>query len=146
MSIAEKLKQDTVQKHPVHRTRDNAPSVKGRREFFKYLDLGVTEATEGMMRAQLTVTSEGLTEPTGWHYHVCDSQFIYLLKGWVDLEFEDGSKIRVKEGESLYIPGGLRHNESATSAQLEILEISIPAEMGTVPTDAPDGSASKSAY
>jgi hypothetical protein len=48
----------------------------------------------------------GMTKPTGWHYHVCDGQFVYVLRGWVDLEFEDGRKLRVQDGESLYIPGG----------------------------------------
>ncbi len=38
-----------------------------------------------------------------------------------------------------YIPGGLRHNELATSATLEILEVSVPADMGTVPCDPPEG-------
>ena len=38
-----------------------------------------------------------------------------MLSGWVDLEFEDGQKLRIESGESLYIPGGLRHNETAAS-------------------------------
>ena len=23
----------------------------------------------------------GMTEPTGWHYHTCEMQFVYVLKG-----------------------------------------------------------------
>ena len=57
----------------------------------------------------------------------------------VDLEFEDGQSIRLQAGESLYIPGGLRHNEIATSDTLEILEVSVPADMGTVACEAPEG-------
>ena len=57
---------------------------------------------------------------------------MYMLSGWVDLEFEDGQKLRIQSGESLYIPGGLRHNETAASRDLELLEISVPADMGTV--------------
>jgi quercetin dioxygenase-like cupin family protein len=59
--------------------------------------------------------------------------------GSVDLEFEDGQKLRVQSGESIYIPGGLRHNATATSDRLEILEVSMPADMGTVPWEAPEG-------
>ena len=55
--------------------------VKGRRNFFKYRDLGVTKATEGWMRAQVTSALTGMTQPTGWHYHVCEGQFVYTLKG-----------------------------------------------------------------
>ena len=121
-------------------TSAKAPDlVQGRRTFFKYRDLGVTAASNGWMRAQLTTAITGMTKPTGWHYHVCDGQFVYVLKGWVDLEFEDGQKLRLQDGESLYIPGGLRHNETATSEALEILEVSVPADMGTVAVEAPPG-------
>ncbi len=81
----------------------------------------------------------GMTEPTGWHYHVCEGQFVYILKGWVDLEFETGEKLHVKAGESLFIPGGMLHNETSTSDDLEVLELSVPADMGTVACDPPDG-------
>jgi quercetin dioxygenase-like cupin family protein len=111
----------------------------GRRSFFKYRELGVTEATEGRMRAQVTSCTQGLGEPTGWHYHVCEHQLVYMLKGWVDLEFEDGRKIRLMPGESLMIPGGMRHNETGTADELELLEVSVPAEMKTVVCDPPAG-------
>jgi hypothetical protein len=61
--------------------------VEGRRSFFKYRDLGVTKASDGWMRAQLMSAVTGMTQPTGWHYHVCEGQFVYALKGFVELEF-----------------------------------------------------------
>jgi quercetin dioxygenase-like cupin family protein len=113
--------------------------VPGRRSFFEYRDLGVTDATGGKMRAQVTVAKTGMTEPTGWHYHVCDHQFVYVLKGFVDLEFEEGQTLHCTPGDSVFIPGGLKHNEIRTSDDLEILEISLPAELGTVPCEPPAG-------
>src|SRR5215472_10334315 len=113
--------------------------VKGRRDFFKYRDLGVEAASNGWMRAQVTSALTGMTKPTGWHYHVCEGQFVYALKGWVELEFETGDRLRLQAGESLFIPGGLRHNELSTSDDLEILEVSVPAAMGTVPCERPAG-------
>ena len=113
--------------------------VKGRREFFTYRDLGVKEGSGGIMRAQVMSSTQGLSRPTGWHYHECDGQFIYILKGWVELQFEDGKTIKVEQGDSLFIPGYLRHNETRTSDEMEILEVSIPGEMGTRPCDPPDG-------
>ena len=113
--------------------------VKGRREFFTYRDLGVAEASGGNMRAQVMTASQGLSRPTGWHYHECDGQFIYILKGWVELQFEDGKMIKVEEGDSLFIPGYLRHNETRTSDEMEILEVSVPGELGTKPCEAPPG-------
>jgi len=128
--------QSTMKLH--HATQENAPFVPGRRTFFTYRDLGVTDATQGQMRAQVMSAITGMTEPTGWHYHVCEGQFVYTLKGWVDLEFETGELLHLKAGESLFIPGGMRHNELRTSDDLEILEVSIPADMGTVPCDRPE--------
>ena len=117
---------------------DNPELVPGRREFFTYRELGVTRATSGKMRAQLTKATQGLSEETGWHVHLCEGQFVYILDGWVDLEFAGGRKERVVAGDSLYIPGNTPHNETATSNEFEILEVSIPADMGTVPCDKPD--------
>ena len=113
--------------------------VKGRRDFFKYRDLGVADASAGALRAQVMSSSQGMSRPTGWHYHECDGQFIYMLEGWVDLEFEDGRTIRVEKGDSLFIPGYLRHNEIRTSDKMEILEVSSPGIMGTTPCDPPAG-------
>ncbi len=120
-----------------HATAVTAPEVPGRREFFKYRDLLVGDATGGRLRAQVMSASRGMSQPTGWHYHVCEAQFVYGLKGWVDLEFEDGRKLRLQAGESLLIPGGMKHNEIATSEEFELLEVTLPGDMGTVPCDRP---------
>jgi len=78
-----------------------------------------------------------MTEPTGWHYHTCDGQFVYCLKGWVELEFEGQPTVRMESGDSMFIPGGAIHIELRTSDDVEILEVSTPGELGTVPVDAP---------
>ena len=111
--------------------------TKGRRDFFTYRDLGVKDASNGTMRAQITSAITGMTQPTGWHYHVCEHQFVYVLNGWVELEFETGEMLRCEPGDTVYIPGGLKHNELRTSDDLEILEVSTPGEIGTVPCDKP---------
>jgi mannose-6-phosphate isomerase-like protein (cupin superfamily) len=131
---------ETASRQKVAHARISDPVlVKGRREFFKYRDLGVADASAGAMRAQVMMASQGMSRPTGWHYHECDGQFVYVLKGWVDLQFEDGRAIRVEEGDSLFIPGFLRHNEIRTSDALEVLEVSVPGQMGTKPCDPPAG-------
>ncbi len=109
----------------------------GRRDFFTYRDLGLKDASGGQMRGQVMKAITGMTEPTGWHYHTCDGQFVYAMKGWVELEFETGEMIRLEPGDSLFIPGGLRHNEIRTSDDIEILEVSFPGELGTVPCEPP---------
>jgi quercetin dioxygenase-like cupin family protein len=111
--------------------------VKGRRSFFKYVDLGVTDASQGHMRVQKTSATAGLSEPTGWHFHKCEGQFVYMLDGWLELEFADGETVHLEEGDSVYIPGYLPHNEICTSDEFELLEFSVPAEMGTEVCDPP---------
>jgi mannose-6-phosphate isomerase-like protein (cupin superfamily) len=109
----------------------------GRRDFFTYRDLGLKDASGGQMRGQVMKAITGMTEPTGWHYHTCEGQFVYAMKGWVELEFETGEMIRLEPGDSLFIPGGMRHNEIRTSDDIEILEVSFPGELGTVPCEPP---------
>lgn len=117
---------------------DDPVMVPGRRDFMQYRELGVTAASAGRMRAQVTSSSAGLSEPTGWHVHLCEGQFVYMLSGWVELAFAGGRVERISAGDSVYIPGDTPHNEIATSNAFELLEISIPAEMGTEVCDAPD--------
>jgi uncharacterized cupin superfamily protein len=115
----------------------NPDYVGGRRSFFKYRDLGVEKASAGWMRAQVMSAITGMTQPTGWHYHVCEGQFVYTLKGFVELEFEDGTNCRLEAGDSCFIPGGMKHNELRTSDDVELIEVCLPANMGTVPCDPP---------
>jgi mannose-6-phosphate isomerase-like protein (cupin superfamily) len=119
-------------------TKDNAKYVSGRRAFFKYRDLGVTEGTNGFMRAQVTSAEQGMSKPTGWHVHKCEAQLVYVLSGWIDLEFAD-RKVRIGAGDSIMIPGNTPHNETGTSDMFELLEVSVPAEMGTEACNPPPG-------
>jgi quercetin dioxygenase-like cupin family protein len=120
----------------VSRGKD-ARYVPGRRAFFKYRELGVTEGTKGRMRAQVTSATAPMDRATGWHYHTCEMQFVYVLRGWVDLEFAGGRKEHLVAGDSVMIPGRAPHQEIATSDDFEIIEVSVPAEMGTEPCDKP---------
>jgi quercetin dioxygenase-like cupin family protein len=117
--------------------KDQATYVPGRREWMKYRELGVTAASGGQIRAQVTSSSQALSAPTGWHVHLCKGQFVYVLSGWVELAFGSDDVIRIEEGDSVYIPGGIPHNEVRTSDVFELLEISVPADMGTEACDPP---------
>ena len=127
----------TTRMKPVHSSAKAPVMTQGRRDFFTYRDLGAKAASGGQMRAQLTKVKTGMTQPTGWHYHVCENQFVYVLNGWVELEFEGGEMLRCEAGDTVYIPGGLKHNELRTSDDFEIIEISTPGEIGTVPCEKP---------
>ena len=113
------------------------PAVPGRRDWVEYLDHGVTTATSGRMRAQRGYL-KGPAELTGWHYHVCDMQFVYLLNGSITLQLEDGNTLVLQRGDSVLIPGGYKHAETDISDDFDFLEISIPADMGTIPCPVPE--------
>jgi uncharacterized cupin superfamily protein len=142
-SAATELDKETVAVRPAMKvavSSAKAPEfTEGRRSFFKYRDLGVSAASDGWMRAQVMSALSGMTQPTGWHYHVCEGQFVYALRGWVELEFADGRECRLEAGDSCFIPGGMPHNEIRTSDDVQILEVCLPADMGTVPCEPPGG-------
>ena len=96
----------------------------GRRSFFEYRDTGLSDLTDGEYRAQVMRATD-VMDTTGWHYHECDLQFVYVLNGWVDLEFEGGRSERVSAGAALSIPPGMVHNEIGCSADFEALELSL---------------------
>jgi quercetin dioxygenase-like cupin family protein len=120
-----------------HTTAKQPIMAAGRRDFFSYRDLDLNVPSGGQMRGQVMKAKRGMTQPTGWHYHTCEGQFVYLLNGWVELEFETGETLRLEPGDSVFIPGGMKHNELRTSDDFEALEISTPGELGTVPCDKP---------
>lgn len=113
------------------------PYSPGRRPFFKYRDLGLEAASNGRMRAYHSTAIAGMLEPTGWHYHTCEMQFVYVLKGKITIEFEDGTVATCGPGDSLFIPGGVRHNEIFASEDKETLEVSVPGKIGTVNVERP---------
>lgn len=115
------------------------PYAPGRRPFFKYRDLGLEAATNGRMRAYQNSSIAGMTEPTGWHYHICEMQFVYVLKGKIVIEFEDGTVNTFTAGDAFFVPGGVRHNEIYVSEDKEALEVSVPGKIETVNVERPAG-------
>jgi mannose-6-phosphate isomerase-like protein (cupin superfamily) len=61
-----------------------------------------------------------------------------MMKGWVDMEIDGLGRVRIAEGESIMIPGQTVHQELQSSANMELLEISLPAALGTVNCEPPD--------
>ena len=123
----------------VFTTKETSTYTPGRRSFIKYRELGVTEATGGKIRAQVMSIDPGKCEPTGWHYHPCEAQFLYMLSGWLEMEFEGRGVMRFNAGDSIYIPGGTVHQELRCSDDFQLLEMSVPAELRTQKCPPPPG-------
>ena len=111
--------------------------VEGRRSYIQYRDLGVRDGSRGRFGGTIARGTGAPIEPTGWHYHVCEAQLTYILRGWVEIQFGDGTSTRVEAGDSVFIPGGVRHAETAAAPDIEVIEYTIPAQFETVPCDGP---------
>ena len=104
---------------------------RGLRAFFEYRHLGIPQATEGKFGAHvIRAVPETHAEPK-WHLHELDFQFVYILKGWVEFEYEDAGFVRLEAGSSVLQPPRIKHREIRHSDDIEILEITSPAEFVT---------------
>lgn len=103
----------------------------GLRPYFKYRDLGIKDATEGKVMAHVIRAEQPCEEPMGYHSHVLDFQWNYLLNGWARLDFEDIGEIRVEAGDAWYQPSGIKHELLEYSDDFEVIEITMPADFST---------------
>jgi quercetin dioxygenase-like cupin family protein len=58
-------------------------------------------------------------------------QFVYVLKGWVEFEYEGVGKVMMRAGSCFYQPSRIRHREIRHSQDIEMLEIVSPAVFET---------------
>ena len=117
--------------------------AEGLRAFFDYRDLGIKAATDSDYNVYLVRAKSEVKKSTGWHYHTCDLQIVYCLRGWEDLALEDGRIVRITPGSCLNIPPGYGHSEIDYSDDMEVMVITKPAKIGTTPiprpANAPEG-------
>lgn len=116
---------------------DPAAFTAGLRSFFEYRDLGVAGATGGTFGANVIRAVPGQHAVAAWHTHDLGFQLVYVLRGWVEFEYEDIGRVRLAPGTSVVQPPGVRHREIAHSDDLELLEVTSPAEFATAMVDAP---------
>jgi len=119
------------------RHADEAAFETGLRAFFAYRDLGIRSASGGRVGAHVIRAVPGQHAQPNWHTHTLDFQMVYVLRGWVEFEYEDIGTVKLEAGTSVYQPPGVRHREIAHSEDLELLEITSPAEFETTMVDAP---------
>lgn len=116
----------------VQHARDGAFVFDGLRKYFEYRDLGIRQATEGLAVMHVIRAREG-TQATGdWHHHQVQLQIVYVLKGWAVFEYEGHGVHRLEAGTCVHQPPGIRHRELEHSADLELIEIVLPANFETV--------------
>ena len=104
----------------------------GLRSFFEYRDLGIKEATEGRVAAHVIRALPGAPFNGVPHRHGVTFQLVYVLKGWIEFEYEGQGAVRLEPGSCVHQPPGIRHRELGHSDDVELLEIVMPAEYSTV--------------
>lgn len=109
----------------------------GLRAFFEYRRLGIAEATGGDFGAHVIRAVPGQASPGGWHSHALDFQLVYVTRGWVIFEYEGAGRHVLREGSCVLQPPGIVHREVAHSDDMELVEITSPAEFETTEEDAP---------
>ena len=105
--------------------------AKGLRAFFEYRDLGVAKATHGRVLAHVIRARTGHGATPERHAHGVKFQMVYILKGWVDFEYEGVGRVRLRKGSCVYQPPRIRHTELGHSRDLEMIEITMPARFST---------------
>ncbi len=107
----------------------------GLRQFFAYRDLGVKDASAGAYAAHVIRAVPGQYPAAQWHTHALGFQLVFVLRGWVEFEYEDIGRVRLEPGASAYQPPGVKHREIAHSDDLEMLEVTSPANFKTEVVD-----------
>ena len=67
---------------------------RGLRSFFEYRDLGIKDATQGRVGAHVIRAASGTDFSSQPHLHSTTFQLVYILKGWIEFEYEGQGRVR----------------------------------------------------
>ena len=108
----------------------------GLRSMFEYRDLGIRNGTNGRFLAHVIRTKQAIDKQgdrvSGLHYHKLDFQMVYVLKGWVTFYYEGEGDVTFRPGDVVLQPPEIRHDIIACSDDMELLEITSPADFETL--------------
>jgi quercetin dioxygenase-like cupin family protein len=113
----------------------DATFTRGLRSFFEYRDLGIKQATGGQVVAHVIRAAAGSEFSSQPHLHETSFQLVYILKGWIEFEYEGQGRVRLEAGSCVHQPPGIRHRELGHSEDIEMLEVVMPGEFKTEVVD-----------
>jgi mannose-6-phosphate isomerase-like protein (cupin superfamily) len=108
----------------------------GLRDFFKYRDLGVADATGGRLLVQLVKANKPPEAGTGWHVHQAQFHVVIMLKGWARFMYNDQETL-VSAGDCVHQAPGIVHYLFDYSPDMEYIEVVGPAEFATLHVEGP---------
>ena len=109
----------------------DAAFERGLRSCYEYRDLGIKKATEGRVAAHVIRAAAGTEFSSQPHAHKTEFQLVYVLKGWIEFEYEGQGVVRLEAGSCVHQPPNIRHRELGHSEDIEMLEIVLPAGFAT---------------
>ncbi len=105
----------------------------GLRSYFRDRDIGVSDATNGMVTALVHRAAGPCPHDVRLpHLHKVGFQMNYVLKGWCKFEFEGHGEQVFEAGDAWVQPPEIEHALLGFSDDVEILEIVMPANFETV--------------
>ena len=114
----------------VQRRSQSNPWVIGRAGM-QYRDLIPGRLGGAIVASQIRIPNAGPV-PDMVHRHAVGFQLIFCYRGWVRLVYEDqGSPFVLKAGDCVIQPPHIRHRVLEASENLEVIEVSVPAEHAT---------------
>ncbi|MCB1023916.1 MAG: cupin [Acidobacteria bacterium] len=124
--VLPQLRSDLV----IKRFDGKADWIKGRAGM-RYRDL-IPDRLGGYMIASHIHIPDAGPVPDYVHFHKVHFQMIYCWKGWAKLVYEDqGDPFLFQEGDCVLQPPEIRHRVLESSGDLEVVEVSSPAEHET---------------
>ena len=109
----------------------DAEFKRGLRSFYEYRDLGIKTATQGRVAAHVIRAAAGQAFSSQTHRHATTFQLVYILKGWIEFEYEGQGVVRLEAGSCVHQPPHIRHRELGHSEDIEMLEVVLPAGFET---------------
>ena len=113
----------------------DAQFERGLRSFYEYRDLGIKQATDGRVVAHVIRAAAGKEFSSQPHLHRTTFQLVYVLKGWIEFEYENQGVVRLEAGSCVHQPPNIRHRELGHSDDIEMLEVVLPAGFATEEVD-----------
>lgn len=120
----------TTEGFVVSHARD-ADFERGLRSYYEYRDLGIKRATGGRVAAHVIRAAAGTEFSSQPHLHRTSFQLVYVLRGWIEFEYEGRGRVRLEAGSCVHQPPEIRHRELGHSEDIEMLEIVLPGDFAT---------------
>ena len=94
---------------------------------FQFRDIGIGKATVGL--AGVRVVRPAGAERTQPASHQAEFMFGFVLRGTMSLECEGHERFDLVEGDTFVVPAGLAHAWTECSADLEVLDVTLPEQI-----------------